>query len=65
MDSTVTLDRPAYRLSDLPGLLRIGRTSAYALVRSGAIPSIRVGRRHIIPASSVAAFLSRATEPQS
>lgn len=58
MDSN--LSKPAYSIAELPDLLGIGHTSAYALVRSGQIPSVRVGRRHVIPAASIRAFLARA-----
>jgi excisionase family DNA binding protein len=30
-------------------ILRISRTSAYKAVRAGEIPSVRVGRRDIVP----------------
>ena len=33
--------------------MRVSRTTAYAAIRSGEWPSIRVGRRIVVPASWV------------
>jgi excisionase family DNA binding protein len=44
--ATVTIDETA-------AVFRVGRTTVYAKVRSGEWPSIRVGRRVLIPASWV------------
>ena len=43
---------------DLSEYLRIGRDSAYALVRSGQIRSVRIGRQIRIPRAAVDAYLS-------
>ena len=40
-------------------LLGIGRNSAYDLVRSGRLRSIRMGRRLIIPRQEIENFLER------
>ena len=47
----------ALRVEDLMPILDIGRNTAYALVRSGQIRSIRVGREIRIPRDAVAEFL--------
>lgn len=45
------------RVEDLMPILHIGRNTAYALVRSGAIRSIRVGRQLRVPRDAVAELL--------
>ena len=40
-------------------ILGIGRNTAYELVRSGQIRSIRIGRKIRIPRDAVAEFLRR------
>ena len=46
-------------VSDLARLLGIGMNSAYNLVRSGRVRSIRVGHQIRIPKSAVLDFLDR------
>ena len=48
----------ALRVEDLMPILGIGRNTAYELVRSGQIRSIRVGRKIRVSKDAVAAFLS-------
>ena len=47
------------KVEDLMPLLCIGRNTAYELVRSGQIRSIRVGRNIRVPKEAVAEYLSR------
>lgn len=47
----------ALRVEDLMPILGIGRNTAYELVRSGQIRSIRIGRKIRIPRDAVAEFL--------
>lgn len=49
----------ALRVEDLMPILGIGRNTAYGLVRSGQIRSIRIGRKIRIPRDAVAEFLRR------
>lgn len=55
-----------YKFEDLPHVmtveevskvLRIGRSNTYALVRSGQIRSVRVGRIYRVPKSAVEDYL--------
>ena len=47
----------ALRVKDLMNVLYIGRNTAYELVRSGKIRSIKVGRQLRIPREAVIDFL--------
>lgn len=64
MDSNhyhTTSDLPLIlRINDLMKILDIGRNTAYALIRSGKISSIRVGNQIRIPKQAVLEFLSAA-----
>ena len=44
-------------VEDLMPLLAIGRSTAYALVRSGQIRSIRIGKKYRIPREAVTEFI--------
>ena len=51
-------DLPAIlSVEDLMGFLGIGKNSAYSLVRSGQIKSIRIGRQIRITREAVIAFV--------
>ncbi len=43
---------------DLQAMLHIGRNAAYKLLQDNSIVSIRVGKKYIIPKSSVANFVT-------
>ncbi len=45
------------RVEDLMSILDIGRNTAYALVRSGQIRSVKVGSHLCIPRDAVIEFL--------
>ena len=45
------------RVEELMPVLGIGRNTAYALVRSGSLRSIRVGRQVRIPKNALIEFL--------
>lgn len=45
------------RVEDLMPILGIGRSNAYALVRSGQVRSIRIGHQFRIPREAVQEFL--------
>lgn len=48
----------ALTVNEVAQLLGIGRDSAYALVRCGAIHSVRIGRLLRVPRSEVDRFLT-------
>lgn len=37
--------------------LQLGRTTVYGLLRSGQLPSVYVGRRRLVPAEALDAFV--------
>lgn len=45
-------------VEDLMPLLSIGRNTAYCLVRTGQIRSIRIGRKYRIPREAVSEYIS-------
>ena len=49
----------ALRVEDLMPILGIGRNTAYELVRSGQIRSIKIGRQIRVPRDAVVEFLGR------
>lgn len=50
--------------SDIQSMLHIGRNAVYGLLRDGKIAAIRVGKKYIIPKSSVSEFLRLHSTPQ-
>ena len=55
-----TLKEPplVLRVEDLAQMLSIGRNTAYELVRSGEIRSIRIGKSYRIPREAIEEYLS-------
>lgn len=47
-------------IDDLQNMLHIGRNTAYSMLRDGAIKTVKIGKRYIIPKQSVIAFLESA-----
>ena len=46
------------RVEDLMPVLGIGRSNAYALVRSGQVRSVRIGHQFRIPREAIQEFLN-------
>ncbi len=47
-------------IDDLQKMLKIGRSSAYEIVKTGRIKTVKIGKRYIIPKQSVIEFLNTA-----
>lgn len=47
-------------VDDLQKMLNIGRNSAYEILKSGVIKTIKVGKKYIIPKQSVINFIKAA-----
>lgn len=45
-------------VEQLMEMLHIGKNAAYALLKSGEIRTIRIGRRYIIPKRSIITYIS-------
>jgi excisionase family DNA binding protein len=50
--------RPLNEVPEVAQYLRCGRTHVFALIRSGALGSVKVGRKRLIPATAVHAYLA-------
>ena len=50
---------PVLSVKDLEDILRISHNTAYALVRSGQIHSVRTGRNYRIPINAVVDYLKK------
>ena len=65
-DTSLTLPRQEQRRTRKPEevapLLGIGRNGVYALIKTGELRSIKVGRKILIPLSAVDEFLNRHDE---
>lgn len=51
-------DRLTLTVEEVGVLLGIGRSLAYSAVRCGEIPSVRVGRRYLVPVSRLNEWLA-------
>lgn len=63
-DRPPVLDSPTRdRLNDLPRsqeqLGNLGRTKLFELIRNGDLASVKIGRRRMIPQSSIDAYVAR------
>lgn len=52
-------ERLTYSVVEAAGVLGIGKDLAYALVRSGQLRTVRLGRRIIVPRHAIEELLSR------
>ncbi len=51
-------ERQTLSVEEAATLLGIGRTTAYAAVRSGTLPSVRIHRRVVVPRAAIERLLS-------
>jgi excisionase family DNA binding protein len=52
------LKKAAYSVTETLSLLSIGRTSLYALVKTGSLKPVKFGRKTLFYAADLAAFLA-------
>ena len=53
-----------YTIQEAAILLNLGRSSMYQAVRNGSIPSVKLGRRLLIPRAALEQFLLKAGQPE-
>lgn len=53
------MDNELLTVAEAAEFLRIGLTFAYESVRTGRIPSIKLGRKYLIPKGALAAMVER------
>lgn len=63
MDNAIFLEKLLLilKVEDVSELLSIGRNTAYELVRSGQIRSIRIGRCYRIPRDALADYIMKSS----
>ncbi len=54
------MERKTYSVAETAKVLGIGRSAAYQAVNAGEIPSIRIGRRLLVPVQALEQLLSTA-----
>jgi len=52
------LNKPAYSVNELLGMLPIGRTKLYEKIRNGELKATKLGKKTLFLAQSVADFLA-------
>ncbi len=52
------MDKKTLTVRELSEVLNIGRSTAYEALRSGQIPSVKVGRRWLIPIAALDQLLN-------
>jgi excisionase family DNA binding protein len=51
--------KAAYSVNETLAMLSIGRTSLYALVKSGELPAVKLGKKTLFYASDLAGLLAK------
>lgn len=59
MASSNPFSKLAYSIADFCALVGLGRTGAFREIRTGRLRAVKVGRRTLIPAAEVRAWLDR------
>ncbi|HEX6969658.1 MAG TPA: helix-turn-helix domain-containing protein [Micromonosporaceae bacterium] len=62
MSPLVTEPPRCLRVEEAARLLNIGRSTAYDLIRSGRLRSVKIGRRRLIPRDALESLLASLEE---
>lgn len=57
MNANAPLRPLAYSIKDAVQVSSIGRTTLYALISSGEIETVKIGKRRLVKAASLATFI--------
>lgn len=57
------MDRMTLTVEEAAEILGVSRNSAYALARIGELPTIRLGRRLVVPKAALERLLASASNP--
>jgi excisionase family DNA binding protein len=57
-EASMDHERATYTVEQAARVIGLGRASAYAAVRRGDIPSIRIGRRVVVPRAALERMLA-------
>lgn len=56
----VRIDKKTLSVAEAAQYLGLGRTATYEAVRTGQIPSVRIGRRYLVPVAALERMLESA-----
>ncbi len=54
----MNMDKLTYTVTEAAALLGIGRSAAYEAARSGQLPTIRIGKRVLVPVAALERLLA-------
>ena len=57
------MDKLTYTVTEAANLLGIGRAAAYEAAHSGHLPTIRIGKRILVPVAALERMLRECPEP--
>jgi excisionase family DNA binding protein len=57
-DTMAETERLAFSISEAAALLGVGRTHAYAMAKAGDLPTLRLGRRVVVPRAQLEQLLA-------
>ena len=61
VDATADSIGPVLTVPEAAGVLRVSERTAWSLVGSGRIPTVRIGRRRLVPRTALDAYVAGLT----
>ena len=62
-DEGRSISRQTFTVTEAAEIIGVGRSTFYELVKSGRVPSLRLGRRVVIPTQVIESMLTLQREP--